>query len=256
MSLHSGVGTKVAHSDGTTVYDILYGLANGSQTVTIDGLPFGPESHALEHIINFFRSILPSTITLSNVFPREVYDSEGNILGNLKLPYVAIRGMKGPSREVGVGGVLADPPEGVVMAYNQIMYFEFDIFHTTNMKVTQIVDQIILQLQKQKRYGGILHAQGFQDFIVVESESNRGFRYDTAWDYKMQHQYTELFHTRLTVRTMFDVAWLDRSASEGIISMIVFSQTVDIPFETFIGASLEYLRLEELYWDWHGGTLL
>lgn len=256
MSLHSGVGTKVRHSSGDNVYNILLGLAQGNQTVTLDGLPFGPESHALEHIVTLLRSILPDSIEVSSVFPSEVYDDDGNISGNLKLPYVAIRSMKGATREVGIGGVLANPPEGLVLAYNQTMYFEFDVFHTTNMKVAQIVDQITLQLQKQKRVGGELYRKGFQDFIVVGSESNRGFRYDTAWDYKMQHQYTELFHTRLSVKTMFDVAWLDKSTSQGIISMIVLSSTTDIPFETFVGASLEYLRLEELYWDWHGNTLL
>lgn len=256
MSLSSGVGVRVDHFDGETVREIIIGLMEGDQTYTLDGMPLSYEAHAVEHIKNYLESVFPTTVKISHIFPREVYDENGEILGDLQLPYVAIRVNKGPSKEVGIGGILWDGKEGTVLGFNQIMYIEFDIFDTNMMKVAQIGDHISSQLQWQKRIGGVLWEKGFQNFETVQSESARGFRYDTAWDFRMQHQYADLFHTRMTVRTRFDVVWLNKLDSRGVISMIVFGQTDDLPFSTFIGASLGYLRLEELYYGWHGKTLL
>lgn len=251
MSSDSGVGVTVKHYDGTTVYNIILGLMAGEQTVTADGMAHGFESHAMEHVINYFRSLL-STVKISAVFPKEIYDETGQIAGSLDLPYIAVRGYMGASREVGVGGIVWEDVDGVVYAFNQVMMLEFDVFATDMMKVTQIANQIMMKLQWQKRTGGYLWQRGFQNFETVQSDAGRGFRYDTPWDFKMQHQYADLFHTRLIVRTKFDVVWKDNTATRGIISRIVFGQTEDIPFSTFIGSPLPNIYLEEMLLGWHG----
>lgn len=256
MSLNSGVGITVKHFDGENVYNIILGLMDADRTVTQDGMLFGYKAHAIDHVITFFKSVFPSTVKLSSVFPQEVFDEQGQISGSLKLPYVSVGGSRGPSKEVGVGGMLWEDSQAVYYAFNQTMYFMFDIFDKTMMKVDQIADHISLQLQKQKRFGGELWRKGFQNFEIIQSDPARGFRYDTAWDFRMQHQYADLFHTRLTIRTTFDVVWADKTGYAGVISMIVFQQTVDIPWSTSIGSTLAHLILEDQYFDWHYNTLI
>lgn len=256
LSLDSGVGITVKHKSGDQVYNIVLGLMKADRDATQDGMLFGYKSHAVDHIITFFNSVFGSTVNMSSIFPQEVYDSEGQISGNLQLPYVAVRGSRGPSREVGVGGMLWEDTQAVYYAFNQTMYFEFDIFATKMMKADQIADHISLQVQKQKRFGGELWQKGFQNFEIIQSEPARGFRYDTAWDFKMQHQYADLFHTRLTIRTAFDVVWADKTGYEGVISMIVFQQTEDIEWSTVIGSTMAHLILEDAFFGWHQGTLL
>lgn len=256
LSLNSGVGVTVKHFDGENVYNIILGLMAADRDVTDDGLSFGYKSHAIDHVITFFRSVFPSSVKFSSIFPKEIYDDQGQISGSLKLPFVAIRAARGPSKEVGIGGMLWEDSQAVYYAFNQTMYFEFDILDRKMMKVDQVADHISLQLQKQKRFGGELWRKGFQNFEIMQSEPARGFRYDTAWDFRMQHQYVDLFHTRLVVRTMFDVVWADKTGHDGVISMIVFQQTVDIPWSTSIGSTLAHLILEDQFFDWHHNTLL
>lgn len=254
--MSSGVGVKVKHFDGDTVRDILIGLARGSTPYTEDGMPFAYMAAAKEHIITHLRSILPDSVRISTIFPHFTFDSNGNLTGELQLPYVAVKISRGPMREVGVGRMLWDDHVGTVYGFNQIAYVEFDVFGKSDMKIDQIVDQIELQLQMEKSTGGELWQKGFQNFMTLTSEHARGFRYDTAWDFKMQHQYSFLFYARLVVRVSFDVAWIDKTSSQGVISQILFGQTVDIPWSTVIGMSLAYLRLEEIHWNWHSGILL
>ena len=256
MALNSGVGITVKQVSEDSVYNIILGLMAADRDVTQDGMPFGYKSHAVDHIVTYFKSIFPTSVQMSSIFPQEVYDSQGNISGNLQLPYVAVRGARGPSREVGVGGMLWEDNEAVYYGFNQTMYFEFDIFATKMMKVDQIADHISLELQKQKRMGGELWQKGFQNFEIIQSEPARGFRFDTAWDFRMQHQYADLFHTRLTVRTTFDVVWVDKTGYEGVISRIVFQQTEDLPWSTLVGSTLAHLILEDTFFDWHHNTLL
>lgn len=250
LSQNSGVGITVKHTGSDGVYNIILGLMNADRTVTKDGILFGYKSHALDHIITFFKSYFGDTVNISSIFPSEVYDEQGNVMGGLQLPYVAVRTMRGPSREVGVGGFLWETNEGTVYAFNQVLYVEFDIFSKVVMKIEQIADHISLQLQKQKRVGGELWNKGFQNFEIIQSDTGRGFRYDTAWDFKMQHQYVDLFHTRLMIRTMFDVVWIDKTTSQGIISQIIFKQTTDYPWETIIGSTLAHLILEDKFFGW------
>ncbi len=254
--MNSGVGIKVSHVDGETVRSILLGLAEGGQGFTKDGMPYAFMSHAKEHIITHLRSILPDTVKISGMFPHFTFDVNGNLTGDLQLPHVAVKISRGPMLEVGVGRLLWDGPEGTVYGFRQIAYVEFDIFGRSDMKIDQIADQIELQLQMSKSTGGELWQKGFQNFTTRASEHGRGFRYDTAWDFRMQHQYSFLFHARLVVSTSFDVAWIDKTFYQGVISQIIFGQTVDIPWEIVLGSSLAYLRLEEIHWGWHGGTLL
>lgn len=254
--MSSGVGVIVKHVTGEDVRNILLGLAEGDNKYTEDGMPFGYISHAKEHIITFIRSKLPATIQISGVFPEFVFDSDGNLAGDLQLPYVAVKISRGPMREVGVGRMLSDGPEGTVYGYRQMVYVEFNVFGMVDMKIDQVVDQIELQIQIAKGPGGYLFQKGFQNFMTRASEHARGFRYDTAWDFKMQHQYAKLFHARLLVDSSFDVTWIDKLSSYGIISQIVFGQTVDIPWSMIVGMSKAYLRLEEIYWKWHGRTLI
>jgi len=251
MGMISGVGVASKHADGTTVRDVIIGLVEGDYYATKDGLVYGYTSHAKEHVITFLRSVIPSTVTISAVFPQFNYDDQGNIIGNIPTPYVAVKGVKGPCKEVGVGRILWEDPEGMVYGFNQTMYLEFDVFGTSDMKIDQVVDQIALQLQKEKSTGGELWLKGFQDFKTTSSDPARGFRYDTAWDFRMQHQYAELWHARLTVRTAFDVAWIDKTSFYGTISQIIFGQTVDIPWEAVIGNSMAYLALEATYFGLH-----
>ena len=255
-SQNSGVGITVKHTGSSGVYNIILGLMNADRTVTKDGMLFGHKSHALDHIITFFKSYFGDTVNMSSIFPSEVYDEQGNIAGSLQLPYVSVRTMRGSSREVGVGGLLWETTEGTVYAFNQTLYVEFDIFSKVMMKVEQIADHISLQLQKQKRMGGVLWNKGFQNFEIMQSDTGRGFRYDTAFDFRMQHQYVDLFYTRLLVRTMFDVVWIDKTTSKGVISQIIFKQTIDYPWETVIGSTLAHLILEDTYFDWHYDTLI
>ena len=254
--MNSGVGTKVKHVYDDNVRDILLGLAKGGNLYTKDGMPLAFMSHAKEHIITFIRSVFPEGVQISGMFPHFTFDENGNLTGELQLPYVAVKISRGPMREVGIGRLLWDGVEGTVYGFNQVCYIEFDIFGRSDMKIDQIADQIELQLQMEKGTGGELWQKGFQNFMTRASEHGRGFRYDTAWDFRMQHQYSFLFHARLVISTSFDVAWVDKIGSYGVISQIIFGQTVDIPWETIIGSSLAYLRLEELYWGWHGETLL
>jgi len=124
------------------------------------------------------------------------------------------------------------------------------------MKIDQVVDQIELQIQIAKSTGGTLWQKGFQNFMTLSSDPARGFRYDTPWDFRMQHQYSEVFYSRLTIRTSFDVTWVVKPQFGGIISQIIFEQTQDIPWETVIGASLGYLLLEDMFFGMHDGILL
>jgi len=254
--MSSGVGIKVKHVSEDDVRNILLGLATGGNMYTSDGMPFAYMSHAKEHIITFIRSIVPSSVSISGIFPNFVFDSDGNLSGDLQLPYVAVKISRGPMLEVGVGRMLYDGTEGTVYGYRQMAYVEFDVFGKSDMKIDQVMDQIELQLQINKGSGGYLFQKGFQNFMTRASEHARGFRYDTAWDFKMQHQYSSLFHGRLIVSTSFDVAWIDKLSYQGVISQIIFGQTEDIPWSVIIGTSLDYLRLEEIHWGWHGGTLL
>ena len=254
--MSSGVGTYVSHFDGTTVRQILLGLMQGENLVTEDGMPFSHVSTAKEHVITFLRSILPSTVKITAIFPSFTFDQSGNLVGDVQLPHVAVKAIKGGIKEVGVGRRLWETPDGFVHAFTQILYLEFDVFGRTDMKIDQVVDQIELQLQIEKSTGGVLWSKGFQNFMTMSSDPARGFRYDTAWDFKMQHQYAEMFHSRLSVRTSFDVTWIVRPQFGGVISQIIFSQTEDIPWETIIGSSLGYLLLEDMFFGMHNGILL
>lgn len=251
--MNSGVGVTVKHVDVDDIRTILLGLAEGEELYTKDGMPFAYMSHAKEHIITYMRSILPSTVSISGIFPDFVFDENGNLAGDLQLPYVAVKISRGPMLEVGVGRMLWDSSEGEVLGFRQICYVEFDVFGINDMKIDQVVDQIELQLQIAKGPGGYLFQKGFQNFMTRASEHARGFRYDTAWDFKMQHQYAKLFHARLIVSTSFDVTWINKLSYQGVISQIIFGQTEDIPWSMIIGSSLAYLRLEQIHWNWHGG---
>lgn len=254
--MSSGVGVIVKHVDGEDVRNILLGLAAGENLYTKDGMPFAYMSHAKEHIISFIRSMLPDSVQISGIFPNFVFDDQGNLTGDLQLPYVAVKISRGAMLESGVGRMIYDSSEGTVYGYRQMVYVEFDVFGKSDMKIDQVMDQIELQLQINKGPGGYLFQKGFQNFMTQASEHARGFRYDTAWDFKMQHQYSSLFHGRLIIRSSFDVTWIDKLSYQGVISQIIFGQTEDIPWSMIIGTSLAHLRLEEIHWGWHGGTLL
>lgn len=254
--MNSGVGTYVSHFDGTTVRQILLGLMEGENLVTKDGMPFSHVSTAKEHLIAFLRTFLPSTVNVTAIFPAFSFDTDGNMVGEVQLPHVSLKAIKGGIKEVGIGRRLWETPDGFVYGFNQVLYLEFNIFGRTDMKIDQIVDQIELQIQIAKSTGGALWLKGFQNFMTLSSDPARGFRYDTPWDFRMQHQYAEVFYARLTIRTSFDVTWVVRPQFGGVISQIIFEQTEDIPWETVIGSSLAYLRLEELFFDLHGGVLI
>ena len=254
--MSSGVGVTVKHVSGEEVRNILFGLAEGGNLYTKDGMPYAYMSHAKEHLTTFLRSILPATVSVTGIFPNFAFDSDGNVAGDLQLPYVAIKISRSAMREVGVGRLLYDGVDGEVLGFRQMATIEFDVFGTADMKIDQIVDQIELQIQIAKGPGGYLFQKGFQNFMTRASEHARGFRYDTAWDFKMQHQYADLFHARLLISTSFDVTWINKLFYQGVITQIILGQTEDIPWSIIVGSSLAYLRLEEINWDWHGGTLL
>lgn len=254
-SAKSGVGIIAKHSTGTDVYAIQLGLQHISDQYTEDGMPFGFMSVALNHLVAFIAGFMPDTVKISATFPRFVLDDNGNIVETIHSPYISVKGNLGPSRELGMGRLLWETPDGYVKGFNQIVYFEVDVFDKTIMKCDQIADQVALQTQIEKGVGGILHRLGFQNFRIISSEAARAFRFDYPWDFRQMHQYVRLFHTRLILRTEFDVVWEDRSEVRGVISQIVMGQTVDIPYSTVLGSSLGYLRLEENYWGFHSGIL-
>jgi hypothetical protein len=255
--MHSGTGIIVKHPDGKgNVFNILLGLMTADPEFSADGVVYGFASHAKTHLVNLIESVLPESVRVSAMFPQFTFDDNGNLSGEAELPYIVIQGIMGPSQEIGVGRILFDTPGGEVLAFNQTMYFKFDIFGRSTMKVDQILQQIIMLIQTEKSTNGYLWKRGFQNWVVENSDPGRGFRYDTAWDFRMQHQYASLFYSSLTLQTRFDVAWVDKTSFNGTIQQIIFQQTQDIPWSMIIGASMEYLRLEEIYWGWHGGTLL
>lgn len=256
MSMKSGIDVRATLGSGTDSREYIFGLmADRDRLFTCDGMPHGFVSTGLGHVVKFVKSFLPTGATVSASFPEFVADESGTIVKEATLPYVAVKGILGLSKEVGIGGKIAETPTGYVYSFNQVMYFEFDIFGKRNMKIDQITEQIALQFQIAKRCGGTLWEKGFQNFRVVSSDPARGFRFDLAWDFRMQHQYADMLHSRVTIRSSFDVVWHDTSEVNGIISMIVFGQTEDIPWSTTIGSQMGWLTLERREWNWFGGTV-
>ena len=157
MSMHSGVGITVKHPDGMgDVFNIFLGLLKTDPEFSKDGITYGFTAHAKTHLVNLIESIFPSSVTISGMFPQFTFDENGNLTGDAQLPYVAVRGIMGPSQEVGVGRMLYDTPEGEVLAFNQTMIYEFHVFGRSTMKVDQIVDQLITLIQTQKSTNGYI----------------------------------------------------------------------------------------------------
>lgn len=252
--MYSGVGIVKKHVYGTDqIRNIMFGLMSIADMYTDDGMPMGFLAVVNTHVIEHLTSVFPSTVKVSVQFPDFPVNEDGERTGQMKVPHVTVKIGMGTSRELGVGRMLWDSNEGEVKGFNQIAYLEFSIWDRTTMKCDQLTAQIALQLQIAKGEGKELHGKGFQNFRTVRSEQARAFRYGMPYDFKMLHQTSELFHSRLTVRTQFDVVWEDKSDIEGVISQIVMGSTVEIPISVILGSSLAYLRLEQINLGWHGG---
>ncbi len=229
-----------------------FALNSSTKGKTQDGLSQHYIKECTEHIIAHLRQSFGANtnVTFKGAFPDypSVDTTPAEFEAEFKIPIVVISTRLGPMSEIGVGRLFSDTVDGPAYAFNQTVFIEFDVHATDMAKADQIGGFITFLFQRDKIE---LQRKGFKDINIIYSRPTHGFDFRLAWDFREYFYTTKVRRHLVYMKLDFEVVWIDKLATEGVISQVVFTFTNDFTEQMILGTSFAYLLAEEQFYGLH-----
>ncbi|MHA2274135.1 MAG: hypothetical protein ACXAC2_00105 [Candidatus Kariarchaeaceae archaeon] len=187
--------------------------------------------------------------TISASFPEYQAGEGQEIEANMIVPYIAITINIGPSMELGVGRRVRDSEDGEVFGFTQFINIEFDCHGSSQLVADRLAGWITTSLQRYKM--SRLRQKGFIDVRQLYSRPARGYSPSAAWDFQWKFYPFRVFRHLIYVETSFEVIWVEKFASQGTITQILFDAESDFIADLSMGFSMKHLLAEELRLGYH-----
>lgn len=236
------------------VQRILAGLADSEEVGLVSGLRRTYIARCMEHVIKFLKDKATEDgvigLNISTQYPKFPLGKNKPVETTLHLPYIVVAYRGGVMKEIGVGRKRAETVDGPAFAFWQFANIEFDCFSKSQEECDLLAGWVSESIQQEKL--NILMQKGFINWKQIYSRSGFGFQLTVPWDYPKYYTYPfEVFRHILYMETSFEVVWVKREETAGIINQIIFNEENEYFPDFAIGFGLEFLLAEDLYHQWH-----
>lgn len=233
---------------------VFAGLADSQFSAMENGLRRSYINRCIEHVIDFVNTQLTvnqvNNVKVSAEYPKFPTGKNQPLKTTLELPYVTVSFRGGASREIGIGRKRAETINGPAYAFWQFANIEFDCFGKTQEQADALAGFISEEIQIGKL--DTLMQKGFIDWREIYSRPGYGFNISMPWDFPNRIYYPyEIFRHILYMETSFEVVWVKKDDSTGIINQIIFNESNGYFPDFSVGFGLEYLIAEDLQFGWH-----